>query len=304
MSTEATPAQAAPEEAAPTESPAETPVESAPTDPATQEAKPDEKPPEKKEALSPRLAAIAKAEAKLRAERDEFKKESEALKAERETLTKREALKKQNRRAWLKQEGVSYEELTHDFLSGVPEDVAAEVAKADEAGDTPKVLELLAQVKAMQDERAAEKQEAANRASAEYHDRVTSEVKAGGDKYELVLAHPSGMATVWALINEVARVDGKVLTPDEAASKVEAQLESELETGIAPLLKTKKGQAKLGNVAPKQAVTTPESKQGQPVAVTRTLTNSHAATAPPARPRELPMAERIALAKEELRRRG
>src|SRR5207253_1545353 len=71
-----------PEAAKADPTPAAAPLDAPKADAAAE--KPAEKPAEKEKLLSPRLAAIAKEEARIRGEREALKKESEAFRAEKD----------------------------------------------------------------------------------------------------------------------------------------------------------------------------------------------------------------------------
>jgi hypothetical protein len=267
-----------------------------------------EKPPEAapKEKLSPQFAALKKAEAEVR-------KEREALKAEREKHAKdvaeyqaRQALKSKSVREWMKAEGLdvdtAYKALTEEYLTGKPQ--AVEEVKPPPA--SPEVLELKKQLEELRRENDEAKQAALTREATAYLTKVTADVQAAGEKYELVnAAGEEGYARVHAVINEAARTSGKVLSADEAAALVEAELEEALPS-LERFLKTKKGASKLApkveavGSTPQAGSTPPASEPGQR-RVVRTLTNSLVASPPPAAKRRLSVDERAALLKEKYR---
>lgn len=272
------------------------------------EEKPAEaaKPPEK---LSPRLAAIAKEEARVREARKAHEAKEKAL-AEREARLKaweeEEGLRERDPLGYLAKRGISYEKLTEAVLTG--QRPAAPEEKQEEAPPPKEVVALKQQLATLQKERDAEKAAAEAKQVEAYHQHVTATVKAAADKYELVNADPDGLDTVWAVINEHAKVTGKVLSPDEAAAKVEEALLADLERRRA-VLTSKKVAGKLfpasaQSADPKPAAPKAASKTG-PRSAVRTLSNSHVAAAPPAKPqRPLTFDERIAQAKAEALKRG
>lgn len=281
----------------------------APVDPA----KPPETKP-KEPQLSPQLAKIAKAEMAARKEREAIKTEREAIKAEREQLRAdadaRAALKKADPLKWLEKEGYTYQQITDFAISGkLP--AAAEPKPAD-----PEVASLKQQLDALkkrdEDREAAAVKAANEKQAAEYRAHTFAEVKKAGEKFELVNAlGDQALEMVWARIVSRAQEtadseDGaQVLTPEEAAAEVEAALEADLEK-IKPVLTTKKGGAKLLPAPSTQTAVPAATSEARPSSAVRTLTNSHVAAPPPAKPREreLSWSERVKLAKEEINRQG
>lgn len=282
---------------------AEAPKPEVPAEPTTP-AEPAKEPEKKPEPLSPKLAQIARAEAKARAEREAIKAEREALAKEKAALEARSKLKAEDIDEWLKAEGLSYEEITNLKLSGKkkPEPKPEEPLH-------PKVLELQAQLDAMKEaEKKRAEAESAQQAEA-YQKQTFAAIKSAGEKYELInAAGEVGLNRVWAVICEHARENGAVLPFEKAAEQVEAEIEAELE-GLKPVLSTKKGSARLLPASekssdPKSAVPQAASESG-PSSAARTLSHSLAGAAPTtAKPRDLTYAERVALAKRNAAGRG
>lgn len=265
MSDTATPA--APEVPAEASVPAEGAATTAPTE-AT--------PPAKPEAVSPRLAALMKQEAKLREEKaalDKARAERDAWQKERE---EHERLKKENPLEFLKAQGLTYEQLTELALNGG--------AVPPEKKTAAEVEELRQQLASLKEEREKERKALEDKAAAAQVESFWKDARATlekeGEKYELALTHPDGWDTIQAVISAHARETGEVMSVTEAAEKVQAAFETQL----APVLSSKWASAKLAAVAPKQPAQSAESESG-PRRVVRTLSNAHAtAPAPPRAP--------------------
>lgn len=249
------------------------PVEGAPAAEGTSAEPAKVEEPVKPEPVSPHFARIKKEEARLRAEREALKKEREgwdSSKSEREADAK---LRAADPMAWLKKQGLTYDQITELALNGkIPE-----VAKEEPVH--PEVAKVREELAAMKAEREKELDAREQRQIAAYREHVGLEVKAAGEKFELVNADPNGVETVWALIEAHAKEAGKILSPIEAAELVEAEMEAQLETRWKPVLTSKKASAKLAIVANERA-SQPAASESGPRRAAPTLSPSLAAPAP------------------------
>jgi hypothetical protein len=275
------------EEVAPADAPAADPVQTSAPLPEGEQPAPEEPPAEVVEPPAPvvpvetkppldlrskQLAAIARQEKELRA------KEA-ALNERIAKIDKLEKLMQDaptNPLAYLEAAGLDFGKVQDFVVNG-------------KAPTSETKLEL--QVKSMQAElekfRAANEakekqlqQLAAQRAVAEYREKLGASAKAAADKFDLVLAEgDEGIDLAVEITERYYQETGQILPMNEALTAAEEHFEKRAER---VLLTSKKVKAKLSPVAPKPAAPQAASESG-PTRAAPTLTNAQAASGVPPR---------------------
>lgn len=241
----------APAAATPAAAPAE-------ADPAKAAAKPEETP--KKEEKAPeapketprnRFAVVAKEEQKLRAKQEEIAAREARVKEMEEV---QELVKKGDRLAVLQKLGLTYDDITKDILANDPKD--------------QKLSEMEKQLKALNDEREAERAKKEEEESKQKYekavqgamDAIQKHVDENLETYELIKQSGSFDAVLDVIRVHHQRTN-ETMPIDEACKLVEAFLEQQGQT----LLKAKKAAKWLGGGEAKPAPTINE-KDAKPVA--------------------------------------
>ncbi len=245
-----------------TEAASETPVEPTKTEP-----KPDP--------MSSKFAALARKEREARrmaAQAEQRMQDAEARAKAAEERVSRFGRLKSDPLGVLKEEGLSYNDLTMHALGAKPEEVIDPVdAKLNErlAKFTPE-LEKLKQLEA---EQAQYREERRMMALDKMNQEIHTAVVTGGDKYEIITAlGQEGLDTVRDVISEYYAANKKILTYEEACDMVEGYYESYAES----FTKTKKIQSKFAPKAPVAPTkpSTPKIEAKAPTTLTNTLTQA------------------------------
>lgn len=250
------------------------------------EAKADDDRDEKIEEKGPPAkgwAAVRRVEQKLQKRSKEFEAKEQQFNAQRQQfdhqireLQQRQAELEQDPVAYLTKKGLSFDDLAKRYLNdgkASPEEMARRQA-AQGNDELKKVKENQARLE------AALEQSKIDNLVGEYKGNIKTTIAA--DDLELLRAWPDAEAEVFDFANKWAPQHGEVLTPRDAALKLQTELRKQLQGLLSHQSVLKLVPA--GNGGPKQVV----SGQGQaprgPGASPRTLTNNLAATPPASEP--------------------
>lgn len=248
---------------------------------------------EKDKADAARFAALAKRERAAFAAQQEAKAVRERVKADLAELEKFktvQALAKTDPLAFLASQGITYEQVVQQMLSGGAEAPAAQ-AKALEAKVDARIQQVEAKIQARADEeKARQAQEAQELLSQHEHDAVEF-VKTNAEKYEFINLYEqhAEVPKLIRLAYEKSVQDGeepKILSFEEAADLIEKHLEEQATKAQS----AKKIQAKIA------AQTKPASEAGgekRVVSSAGTLTNDLTASTTGPSVRYLSEEERI-----------
>lgn len=254
------------------------------TPPAAGEAPPVTPPPPKEDPMGKRFAALSRKERELLTERQAIAAEKAALAAEKEShgadktkmqkLVSAVAAAKENPMAVLQEAGITYDQLTKYILNdgkASPEDRIAELDQKIEN-------ERLERIRS-EEARELAKQKADDDYIVgmidEYRKETEAHISSDPAAYELILAYDA-QNEVFSLIRDHFAATGKVLSPEDAAKQVEADLEKTIDE----LIKLGKVQAKLKPPEPEPKKTEPPKTNVRPVP--KTLSTKHVSAPTPA----------------------
>lgn len=282
-----------PEAPAPAETPAETTpsqrevasvTETTPTEPPkTPEPNP----------LEDRFAALVREKAALRKEREEWEAQRKAGQPEVPELAAiRRAKESGSPIQALMALGFTFEQAAEEALRGGPK-------QTQQPKEAPELKALREEVEALRQEskQRSQREEQAQQQAARAADvRVINDFATkAGEQYELVVAHGRVEQVYDVLLQRFQENQGEWEggSPQAAMERALAQVQGQLEREADALLRTQWAQKRLSSAAPQQASPRPQAANGQ---TPKTLSNTHAAAAPP--PAERP------LTREELRQRA
>jgi hypothetical protein len=247
-----------------TEAPEQTPVEGAPETPT----------PEPVETVEDRSWAAIKAhERRLVEERAKFKEEKRAAdQAQQQYQQAQDRLKqleggfKEDPLSFLEENGVKFEDLANRVLNdgkATPEEL---IKKQEESrkSEIAAMREEITKLRQAQDNRENE------RLISEYQRELSSTLK--GDEFGLLRAYGDAEGMVFNAASSYASEHGEVLTPEDAARRVQGELEDQLKR-----LSTNKAIRDLLGLSKKESDEA-KAPDEQPESKLTTLTNALAAT--------------------------
>lgn len=236
---------------------------------------PDTKP--KEDPMGKRFAALSRKEKEILNERQAIAAEKAAVEADKARMQKivtAVANAKANPMALLTEAGVTYDELTRYILNDgkpSPEDRIAEL-------DNKLEEERRARISA-EEKRELERQQAdeayITKMIDDYRKETNDHIASNPEAYESIIAYDA-QDEVFSAIRDHFAETGKILSPEEAAKQVEAELDSIIEK----TLKLNKVQAKLKPPEPEPKKTTaepPKTTRTPP----KTLSTSHVSSPTP-----------------------
>jgi hypothetical protein len=230
-------------------------------------------------------AAVRRVEQKLIKKQKEFDARAQEITAKAQQLDaklkeiqEREALLDSDPIAYLNKRGLSFDDVAKRYLNnGAPSPEEAAKRAAAQGNDALKAQEeRLARIESLIQQREA--QAAVNQYRADVKETIAA------DEFELLRAWPDAEAEVLDFADKWAARHKQVLTPRDAAAKLQGELQKQLKhlsshQAVRSLLTS------AGNGALKQAVSgQSQAPRGNPGASPKTLTNNLAATPPAEEP--------------------
>lgn len=294
--------QASTEVVTPSAAPATAPESKTPTPADLNSAAPAVPPAKKEPPLGSRFAALSRRENEIRQQAEKFKSEQEAFKneqaqfnAERDKmrgLVDAVANSKENPVALLNAAGITYDQLTRFILQDGKPDPMDRIAELDNKIEEEKKARAKEKEDAEAARRAADEKYITDMIDA-YRKETDAYIAANPATYELILAYDA-QDHVFLKIRDHFAETGKVLSPEDAAKAVEAELEATVEE----LAKLPKFQAKLKPPEPEKKTETPPKTQARPVP--KTLSVQQVSAASPAKSGPLNRDERFKRAMDKL----
>lgn len=216
---------------------------------------------------SDRFAKLARKEAQLFKEREEFKKEKEWVSERKQRWDKFEQTKSQDPVEALKMVGFTDTEIFNALSGSVPKEITPEERAAQIAKE-----QIEAYKKEVETQKVTEQQAADKRTLTNFKNRITNTLSKDPDKYEISLYNGKAAED---LIYETMLVDAQnlkegeqLMSLEEAAEEVEEYYKSYFE-----------GARSLKKLTPQQVEEIKEEiKQQAPIQKSKTLTNAAAPT--------------------------